>query len=516
MNPRERFLAMLVLGLVLVLGLGFGFFIFIHKPFSEQAARLDRARKDIESRVADLKKEKDKNEEILKADPRLAYWKQLSIPEPKSKDPQEVKKQQDQMQVEYERYLSDLLRKSEFNPTTVQITSKAFESKSTPKLSAKVPMYSMVSFHIAGQTSLKGLIGMMEGFHKTPLLHQIKDLRVIKPNTPRQGGRPGDLDVDFNIEVLQMTGAEKREALMPSVTPLAERVGELAVRIKDAEKIAGDARDEGFTGVSGKELAQLGTKLTELARRGKLLANTEGAENQLTDLLTKLGDQKTIAFAETAESLAGQIKMLFSRLNKAEELKLVVLAESKRAYDDILNKNMFTGRAGREARLTEDPREVLGVIKLAHIQYNGRRWEAYLFNQALKPDADNTNERILNTVAANKLNLEDRYGAPVLEATIVHISSTHCVYFKAKDKEGKEGKDGKDKYYRMNIGEFLTDALAHPLDVVQEDKDGKAIWFRDEDGSFYRMTVTHTLDPKPPQRGVGVNLLAGYGATLPR
>jgi hypothetical protein len=368
----------------------------------------------------------------------------------------------------------------------------------------------VVSFHVSGQTSLKGLIQMLEQFHKTSLLHQIKDLRVIKPTTPRQGGRQGELDIDFNIEVLQMAGAEKREALMPSVTPLAERIGELTGRVKEAEKIAGEMEPDGFAGATGKELQQLGTRLNELARRGKLLANVEGTESQLTDLLNKMGDQKTMAWLDTVEALAGQVKVIFSRLSKAEELKLVVLAESNRAYDDILNKNMFTGQAGREGRLTEDPREVLGVIKLNHIQNNGRRWEAYLFNQALKPDSESTNERILNTVAANKLALQDRYGATVLDATVVHISSTQCMYLRAKDKEGKE------KYYRMNLGEFISDALAHPLDVVQESKDGKAIWFRDEDGAIYRMTVTNTLDPKPPERNVGINLLGGYGATLPR
>jgi hypothetical protein len=508
MNPRERFLATVVLSLLLGVGGGAGYYVFIHKPFSELNARIARAQEEVATRAQELAREKKKNKEVLQLDPRLEHWKQLSLPQARGKDPTEVKKHLDLLYVEYDRYLSDLLRKSDISPQALQIKPQAFEDKNTPKLTGKVPLYGVVKFKVQGLASLKGLIALMEGFYRTPLLHQIKKLQVQRPLTARAGSRQGDLDIDLDIEVLQVNGAEKRESLMPSLSPLAERVAELAARVKRAEKEAEEAVGDfpdGFAGATARELQQLGAKLTDLGRKGKLLLGVEGAEVQLDALLKRYGElEKQYKTMEAAAELAPHLKLAYSKLNKASELKLVVLADGKRNYEDILKNNFFTGKVKGDAKVTEDPKEVLGVLKLAHIQQTKTRWEAYLYNQSKKPDEEN--EKMLTTSVHNKLSLSDRYDNSLLEAEVVNISSTQCLFFKAKVKD-------KERYFRMVIGDFLSDTLERPLDVLQEEK--KAIYYRDEDGVIYRLGIAQRYSTAP-ERVIGVNLLGGFGATLPR
>jgi hypothetical protein len=123
-----------------------------------------------------------------------------------------------------------------------------------------------------------------------------------------------------------------------------------------------------------------------------------------------------------------------------------VLADPPRQYADIAKKNMFTGveAASREG---EERREVLRFVRLTTLFDNGRRWEAYFYDQAKGGE-----ERRVNAVTLPELTIRDRFDNPVLEATVVHVDEKQLI-FRA---------DG--NFYRLRCGDFLYPAVNNPLD----------------------------------------------------
>src|SRR5207249_4756535 len=87
-----------------------------------------------------------------------------------------------------------------------------------------------------------------------------------------------------------------------------------------------------------------------------------------------------------------------------------VLADPPRQYADIAKKNMFTGVDVGPTRDAEERREVLRFVRLTTLFDNGRRWEAYFYDQAKGGE-----ERRVNAVTLNELTIRDRYDNPVLE-----------------------------------------------------------------------------------------------------
>jgi len=206
MNPRERFLAIAVVGLILVGGLGFVSYQFFLSPYKAKQAKLEQLRNEEKTKL-------DRVGEILKQRPQLERYRQESLPS-----------QLDVARHKYTDFLDSLLRSNNFR--NVSVTSRALQTRTAPTLSNKTPIYTPLGFSVTGSANLENLVAVLEGFYRKALLHQIKSLDVRRPTALQQGQRPDDLDVTMSVEALVVTGADKRPELMPSID---RRLGEADV-----------------------------------------------------------------------------------------------------------------------------------------------------------------------------------------------------------------------------------------------------------------------------------------------
>jgi hypothetical protein len=215
MNPRERILAMGLVGVLAIVG---GYFALL-KPFyfdalKERDATIARLQKDITERS-------DKVQQIQRDLPKLERWRVLSLPNPN--DPV-------MSQRAYEIYLTDLLRDSGFTAASgTRVTPEPPDINSSPKLSPtkKEPIYTLLPFKVVAHGDLSSLVKMMEDFYRTGLLHRIKNLAIRKPLTasgPQQQQRVGELDIDMTIEAAIINGAESRQILLPNISRRLLRV----------------------------------------------------------------------------------------------------------------------------------------------------------------------------------------------------------------------------------------------------------------------------------------------------
>jgi hypothetical protein len=195
MNPRERLLAISVVGVIILGGLGLMFHQLFLSPYYNRMASLELLQKQgqtKETRVAEIAAQRS----------QLERYRQQSLPT-----------DVDMAKREYVRYLNELLQKSSFRDASVSSLNP--DARNTPALSNKTPIYTKLGFRVSGRASLESLVKMLEGFYRTGLLHQIKTLAVNRPLTFQQGQRRDELDINLTIEALAVTGAEKRPTLMP-------------------------------------------------------------------------------------------------------------------------------------------------------------------------------------------------------------------------------------------------------------------------------------------------------------
>jgi hypothetical protein len=132
-------------------------------------------------------------------------------------------------------------------------------------------------------------------------------------------------------------------------------------------------------------------------------------------------------------------------LTPSPDVVVRTLAEPGRTYADLAGKNIFLGTAA-QTRLTEDRIAVLEAVRLTTLAHNGRRWEAYLYDQA-----KGGSEKRLNALTVTDFTIKDKYGTAVLEGKVVLIDAKQMVF----------QSDG--KYYRLRCGDFLYPAVEHPL-----------------------------------------------------
>ena len=93
---------------------------------------------------------------------------------------------------------------------------------------------------------------------------------------------------------------------------------------------------------------------------------------------------------------------------------------------------------------------MLEAVRMTTLAHNGRRWEAYLYDQ-VKGGA----EKRLNTLTVNDFVIKDRYGTAVLEGKVVHIDAKQMVF------------ESGGKYYRLRCGDYLYPAVEHPLSASE-------------------------------------------------
>jgi hypothetical protein len=200
MNPRERLLALGVLLVVVLAGGAFLFHQLFWAPLQDRDANILTLERDID-------KKKDRILQVEADRPKLDRWRQLSLPA-----------DVDLAKREYEKFLSELMRESGFSAESTIITPpQRPDSKSSPQIAGKGPIFVKLPFTVQAHTNLGNLVHMLEGFYRASLLHRIKTLSVQRPLTLAPGSQPGDLDINLTIEALLVTGAEKRNTLMPGV-----------------------------------------------------------------------------------------------------------------------------------------------------------------------------------------------------------------------------------------------------------------------------------------------------------
>jgi len=198
MNPRQRFLVILLLAVVILGGVGFVGWRFIIKPMNDKA-----------DQIAKLKKENDDKDikvlKIMQDVRKLDVWTKESLPA----DVVTARR-------EYEKFLGEMFRASDFAPGTFTIKSNNVDEKNSPKLPNKQPIYTKLNFSVTASSSLESLTKMMRSFYTSGLLHQIHNVKVSRPATLRKDQKPRDLDITLDIEALVINNGDKRPFLVPT------------------------------------------------------------------------------------------------------------------------------------------------------------------------------------------------------------------------------------------------------------------------------------------------------------
>lgn len=225
MTRREKLLATTLLTLMVVLGGGVLFHLFVYEPISSVRSQLNTARDGLFTKQNELAQEQKAIEAVLRLNPRLSQWQKISLPPrasatpPPGVSPEEQKRKHlALMQVEYERFLSELMLESGFSRDTVVVTPRQPDRRSNPlALKGKEPAFERLAFSAAGRGGLDNLVRLMRDFHHAPLLHQVRNVSVTL--APARSGRTtnaaGSLDVTMTVEALLVAGAEERASLLP-------------------------------------------------------------------------------------------------------------------------------------------------------------------------------------------------------------------------------------------------------------------------------------------------------------
>jgi hypothetical protein len=193
-------------------------------------------------------------------------------------------------------------------------------------------------FQVEGQARLEGVVRTLEDFHRTNLLHKVRQFSILK----KKGSR-NELDMKMTVEALLVEGAQVRDPLTP-------------------------------------------------------------------------------------DSVAVQP---------------LVLALPARRYADLGERDIFYGISSLPA---ENRVQVLRHVRLTTLSYNGRRWEAYLYDQGKGGD-----EKMLTATTVTDFTVTDKYDVQVLAGTVVHLDGSQMIF----------RSDG--KYYRLRCGDFLYPAIDNPL-----------------------------------------------------
>ena len=198
MSPRERLLAVCVLLVVVLLVGGFLFHSLFLGPLEQHNQEIQAMRQQIQTK-------QDRVRQIEADLPRLDRMRRMSLPA-----------ESDKSRRQYGDFLSELARDSGFPPSTSIVPPRQVDDKSAPAIN-KTPIYKKLDYNIQAHTSLSNLVTMLEKFYKTGLLHQVKKLSIVRPLTP--GQQPTDLDITITVEALILDGAEKRQDLLPGISP---------------------------------------------------------------------------------------------------------------------------------------------------------------------------------------------------------------------------------------------------------------------------------------------------------
>lgn len=196
-TTRER---NLVLALVTLLLVGGGYLLvnvmFLQPLYRKQQliVTLEKDIEDKQNRIAQVQANQKK----------MQGWMHASLPP-----------DVDLAQREYEKFLSGLARKSGAKGGDFTVTPpRQIDTKSSPTIPGKGPIYTKLPFTVRGHGSVQTVVQLLEGFHKAPLLHQIKNVNIQRPLTLGTQQRANEVDVTLTVEALIVNGAKPRKVLL--------------------------------------------------------------------------------------------------------------------------------------------------------------------------------------------------------------------------------------------------------------------------------------------------------------
>jgi hypothetical protein len=219
MTTRERRLAYVILAFILVGGAGFIAYQFYLQPMNAYARQIG----DLDDEIQRIQTE---TKNILTEKKRLEPYVKISLPfTPNTQATADIARRTDVARATYVEKLIETLKKSGFD--SVSVIDKKPENKSTPQFKLKgvvtkgkdMSVYTRLQFDVDAKGNLASLIKWMEQYYKLQLLHQIKNLTIMRPINPRQDSKPNELDIKMTIEALVLDNAEQRKTLEPA-TPV--------------------------------------------------------------------------------------------------------------------------------------------------------------------------------------------------------------------------------------------------------------------------------------------------------
>jgi hypothetical protein len=216
MTKREKVLASSLAGIVVVGGGLVLLQMALLAPLQERNAEVALLDEEIRKKEDEYKASQATLDRAKKLSPRLEKWKQLSLPPAADGRPETITQHLKELQVPYERHLSELLQRNGFAPGSIAVNSKAVEAPRTGASAAKgpPPVYRTLTFTVQGQAGMDGIEKMLEEFHREPLLQQVRLLTIQKSQD--RSAPPGRLELTMTVEALVVAGAEKRDDLMPA------------------------------------------------------------------------------------------------------------------------------------------------------------------------------------------------------------------------------------------------------------------------------------------------------------
>jgi hypothetical protein len=223
-TKREQRLSVAILAFIVLAAFGFFGYQFVLVPLKARDGQIANLQNEIDEKLARVQR-------IKKRQPDLEKWQKISLPadavDPAAKAAPAAAKpgaapeaaHADLARREYEDQLFKMFRASGFEADAITIVPKPPDTKTSPQLGNKKPIYSRLEFTVQLKGDMLSLVEWMEKFYKLRLLHQIRKLSIQRPleAAAARAGRGGanDLDITMTIEALVLDTAEVRKTLQP-------------------------------------------------------------------------------------------------------------------------------------------------------------------------------------------------------------------------------------------------------------------------------------------------------------
>jgi hypothetical protein len=226
MNSRERFLMILSLAGT-ALGILFVGYSLIWSPLTELAEQKSKADEQLDKLSSELARVEKTNKQILKQHPRLEQWSKLSLP---PRDPTQKKtatSSEDQkkvhfskMETEYERLISDLLRRNGMTASSVKVNKAQPDGRvgappAPPK--GQPPLYERLAFRVTASGPQEAVYKSLREIQDMKILHEVRSMRIAVPQPKgKEKPNPNYLELEMLLEALVVQGAESRSTVLPT------------------------------------------------------------------------------------------------------------------------------------------------------------------------------------------------------------------------------------------------------------------------------------------------------------